>query len=160
MVKERSLWERISLQPWSSQGDAKKWYHTNLESPTNALIAADKSGAYLLTDRSTLLRQTARRTITNTTVFFEPTMKDDVLLNSCWASQAAHPPSKEVETDVRRFLDWLMGEVVQALVRSFGQEEAGLPFFARVRDGYCRELLRGGRPKGGEWMSENATETV
>ena len=152
MAKEHSLWERVSLQPWDNAVDKNTWYSTNLKTPADALVVADAAGAYHLTDRSTLLRQTATRTIKNTTVFFEPTSKTDMLLNSCWACHASRTPSKEVERNVQLFLKWLLGEYGQEVVRAFGEAEAGLPFFAKVSDGYCPQLLRGGRPSDGKWM--------
>ena len=158
MVKERSLWDRNGHQPWADDADTKTWYHTNLKSPAEALIAADTVGAYLLTDRSTLLRQTARQTISNTTVFFEPDSENHVLLNSCWACCAPSVPSKEVVAQVQQFLEWLMGSDGQHQVRTFGEDEAGLPFFAAVKDDYCRQLLRLGKPKNGRWIHEDVRD--
>ena len=151
MVTERSLWTGIGLRPWGEE-----WYRTNLESPADALIAADGAGAYHLTDRSTLLRQTARGTVSATTVFFEPREKGDVLLNSCCAGRAVHA-DKGSEGEVMRFLEWLVGEDGQKVVGDFGIEEAGLPLFARVEDGYCRSLLKGGQPRDGRWAGGNGT---
>ena len=154
MVKEHHLWERIGLKPWTNDGDVGEWYKKNVESPANALIAADRAGAYHLTDRSTLLRQTAKQTITKTTVFFEPCIDDDVLLNSCWACRASEAATPEIKQQVDCFLDWLLGDQGQSVVETFGQQEAGLPFFAKVTDGFCKQLLKGGRPLDGRWLQD------
>lgn len=152
MVKEHYLWEQIGFQPWNDATDKDIWYFTNLQNPAGALVAADAAGAYHLTDRSTLLRQTAMRTIENTTVFFEPTSSTDVLLNSCWACRASRVSSKEAEEHVDAFLKWLTSEHGQEVVATFGEQEAGLPFFAKVTDGFCPHFLRNGRAHGGKWI--------
>lgn len=85
MWKERALWEMAEIHPWEDD-EATRWYQTSLLTPADALQGADKAGAYLLTDRSTLLRQTGMQSIKETTVFFEPGKENDVLMNSCYAS--------------------------------------------------------------------------
>ena len=151
MAKERSLWNVLHVEPWMEE-ETINWYRMNYDPPAPALLAADSAGAYHLTDRSTLLRQTAMGKIKDTTVFFEPTSGDDVLLNSCWACCATRPPSDEVGGRVKHFLGWLMGEDGQRVVKGFGEAEVGVPFFATVADGYCRKGLVGGRAEGNRWV--------
>lgn len=152
MWKERALWELIHVSPWTDEDTVEEtWYQTSTDTPADALIAADKAGAYLLTDRSTLLRQTARRSISGTTVFFEPARADDILLNSCYALTAADAGDEEKAKEVEKFVQWLLGEGGQSVVENFGEDEAGLPFFARASEDFARSALRGGRPEDGKW---------
>ena len=152
MSKERSVWILLGLKPWSDQASLDQWYHTSQLSPAEALLAADAAGAYLLTDRSTLLRQTALGTIHNTTVFFEPTQPDDVLMNSCYASTSSRPSTRHAVM-AERFLEYILSDQGQQLIASFGKDElGGFPLFASMEEGFARTFLRGGVPRGGRWM--------
>lgn len=169
MWKERSLWEGAGLTPWAgptvSVSDARKsnttsssyWYHTSFNGPADALIAADMAGAYALTDRSTLLRQTALRTAKDVTVLFEPVCEQDVLLNTCYALRQVESRSSEVEMETSRFLDYLMGDRGQQDIAQFGESEAGVSFFAPAKDGCAKTRLRGGRPLNGRWIPTEPT---
>ncbi|GAB7342408.1 hypothetical protein MBLNU457_g0621t2 [Dothideomycetes sp. NU457] len=64
MFKERQLWIAAALTPWNDKGSAS-WYRTSLLGPSDALVRANIEGAYLLTDRSTLLKQTQLGTVQN-----------------------------------------------------------------------------------------------
>jgi tungstate transport system substrate-binding protein len=155
MWKERSLWEmtRERLQPWRDTKSAETWYQMSVCTPAEALQRADKACAYLLTDRATLLRQTALETVERTTVFFEPRAEDDVLMNSCFA---LYSPERErgVNEHVQRFLMYTVSERGQRLIEKFGVEEVGVPFFAAVKDGFARSSLIRGRPIQGKWVLE------
>lgn len=156
MWKERGLWDVCDYRPWEHLDDddddeVSSWYQTSVLSPSEALKGADAAGAYLLTDRSTLLRQVALGTVARTTVFFEPAAGDDVLMNSCYALC-----SPAAGTDVTLFLDYLLGDRAQGLIESYGREEAGLPLFAKAADGFARTPLKAGRPRESKWVSEAA----
>lgn len=144
MWKERVLWAACGSQP---EVGTARWYQTSLLSPAEALKGADAAGAYLLTDRSTLLRQVSLGTISKTTVFFEPEAEDDVLMNSCYALCAP-----DASRDTHAFVDYLLGSRAQALVESYGRNEAGLPLFAKAADGFARTRLTNGRPVDGKWV--------
>ncbi|CAN8101989.1 unnamed protein product [Discula destructiva] len=150
MWKERGLWQRLGRQPWehATKGACEsRWYKTSTLMPAEALIRADNEGAYLLTDRSTLLRQVSLGRIAKTTVFFEPDVEDHVLMNSCYV---LYSPSASLET--RAFVEYLLGEGAQDLVEAYGKEEAGLPLFAKAADGFARTTLIGGTPVDGKWL--------
>ncbi|KAF5982079.1 hypothetical protein FCOIX_3915 [Fusarium coicis] len=125
-------------------------------SPPEALKGADAAGAYFLTDRSTVLRQTGLGTISNSTIFFEPTHSKDVLMNSCYASFS--PDMVEADTPaarhVRGFFLYLVSPRGQAVIRDYGIAQTGLPLFAPVEDGVALTRLRGGRPIGGKWVKD------
>ena len=122
-------------------------------SPSDALVAADAAGAYLLTDRSTLLRQTALQTIRDITVFFEPASPHDVLMNSCNALIPAHAPRKR-SAEAARFLGYLLSVRGQKVIAAFGREELGgfsLSLFAPAGVEFANSLLRGVVPRKGQW---------
>lgn len=156
MWKERGLWKDVVGQqppPWERLDDdddvsVSSWYKTSVLSPAEALKKADREGAYLLTDRSTLLRQVWLGNVVNTTVFVEPDAGDHVLMNSCYAlcSPLASPETKA-------FVEYLLGDRAQSLIEFYGKEEAGLPLFAKAADGFARTRLTGGRVVQGKWSA-------
>lgn len=148
MFKERDLWQTVGLRPWEEC--TNEWYKTSLMTPAEALIEADRGGAYALTDRSTLLRQTMLGTISRTTVICEPQNADDVLMNSCHALYATQAPLR-TQMEVAKFLRYLLSERGQNIVAKFGEHDVGLPFFARVDEGYARSSLIGGKPQNRRW---------
>jgi tungstate transport system substrate-binding protein len=155
MWKERSLWlmnpER--LQPWGDTKASETWYQMSVCTPGEAVRRADKASAYLLTDRATLLKQTTSGTIERTTVFIEPRAEDDLLMNSCFA---LYSPDNERggHEHVQRFLEYAVSERGQRLIKKFGVEEVGVPFFAVVKDGFARSSLIRGLPIQGRWIVE------
>lgn len=150
MWKERGLWKDVVGQPrpWERLGDVSvsSWYKTSVLSPAEALKKADREGAYILTDRSTLLRQVWLGHVANTTVFAEPDAGDHVLMNSCYALCS---PLASLET--KAFVEYLLSDRAQSLIESYGKEEAGLPLFAKAADGFARTRLTGGRIIEGKW---------
>lgn len=154
MWKEREIWSTCGIEPWATTDKcSSSWYQTSLTTPSEALTSADAAGAYLLIDRATLLRQTAERTIHHTTVFFEPTAPDDILMNSCYALTPAHPPADRVAA-TSDFLKYLFSHRGQDVIASFGiRDLGGFPLFAPVRDGFATTFLRGGAPRDGRWKS-------
>nr|RBQ83253.1 hypothetical protein FVER53263_06512 [Fusarium verticillioides] len=156
MWKEREIWSLTGREPWEDQASTSSWYKTSILSPPEALKGADAAGAYFLTDRSTVLRQTGLGTISNSTIFFEPTHSKDVLINSCYASFS--PDMVEADTlaarQVRGFFLYLVSPRGQAVIRDYGIAQTGLPLFAPVEDGVALTRLRGGRPIGGKWVKD------
>lgn len=166
MWKERSLWEQTAATktPWESSS-AAEWYKQSHLSPPEALVAASKARAYLLTDRSTLLAQTRLRKLdsTNLTVYFEPDSAESELMNSCYAlispDTADGPDDQPARDNHERdaFIDYLVSARGQDVIGSFGKvNSTDVPFFARATDGYARQPLRGGTPVGGTWRGPEA----
>ncbi|KAI7789061.1 hypothetical protein LA080_005165 [Diaporthe eres] len=152
MWKERGLWSACNLRPWEAsenRSSEDQWYQTSLLSPSEALRKADAAGAYLLTDRSTLLRQVSTGTISNTTVFFEPTSESDELMNSCYVLSSTTPSRETLD-----FLKYLFTDRAQGIIGSYGADGCGLPLFAAAGDGFARTTLKGGRPIRKRWSSE------
>jgi len=150
MFKERRLWQTVGLRPWEEQ--TNEWYKTSQMTPGEALVKADEEGAYTLTDRSTFLRQTALGTISRSTVIFEPQNAEDVLMNSCHALYSMQA-SQQAQTEVEKFLQYLLSERGQNVVANFGAHDVGLPFFARVDEGYAKTSLVGGKPQKRQWTA-------
>nr|CEG05430.1 unnamed protein product [Fusarium clavum] len=145
MWKERAIWSLTSRTPWN---DKSSWYKTSVLSPSKALGAADTAGAYFLTDRSTVLRQTGLGNIINSTIFFEPTQPDDILMNSCYALFSPKVDNPQVQ----HFFMYLVSPRGQAVIREYGIAKTGLPLFAPIQDGLALTRLRGGRPANGKWV--------
>ncbi|KAF4946507.1 hypothetical protein FGADI_11145 [Fusarium gaditjirri] len=160
MWKERQIWSLTGREPWEDQEARSSWYKTSLLSPSEALKGADAAGAYFLTDRSTVLRQTGLGTISNSTIFFEPTKPRDILMNSCFALFSPKMLSADTHAahHVRDFFLYLVSPRGQAVIRDYGIAQTGLPLFAPVEDGLALTRLRGGRPIGGKWVKD--TERV
>lgn len=149
MWKERALWNFAGLKPWEDEG-AATWYKMFLHNPADALKCADDAGAYLLTDRSTLLRQTGLQTITETTVFFEPQKDNDVLMNSCYALHRKSMSPDQAHA-VESFLEYVRSQRGQDIIGNFGRAQVDAPLFATLDERYSRKSLKGGCPRDGKW---------
>lgn len=152
MWKEQNFWAKCSLSPWEDKDALASWYRSTLFSPSEALAAADAAGAYLLIDRSTLLRQTMLYMIHHTTVFFEPTTSDDILMNSCYVVYSPKYTSTEKAATVMQCINYLFSSRGQHVIASFGKKDVGgFPLFMPNRDGFATSFLCGGRPRDGRW---------
>jgi tungstate transport system substrate-binding protein len=151
MWKERSLWEAAQLAPWHLSQD-EKWYKQSQRSPAEAVVAASQVGAYLITDRSTLLTQTHQGTVQNITVFIEPETADSILMNSCYALVSTADDGHGHHEERDRFVRYVASSRGQSLIRSFGRIDSAEPsLFAGVEEGFARSTLRGGRPVDRTW---------
>lgn len=155
MWKERALWSGVGFEPWEDK-TATTWYKTSLHNPADALKNADYAGAYLLTDRSTLLRQTGLQNVTQTTVFFEPQESADVLMNSCYALHRKDMSGNQA-CAVESFLEFVRSQRGQDIIGNFGRTQVGVPLFATLDEGYARTNLKGGSPRNGKWSMVRAT---
>lgn len=149
MIKERTLWSAIGNRPWEDKRRGN-WYQMRRSSPAEAIIEADKAGAYLLTDRSTFLSQVLLGNINFTTILFEPRSGQDVLMNSCFALQSSDGTRSNREAS-NKFVEYLLSCRGQAAVATFGEKEVGFPLFAPVIDGFATSSLVGGRPRNRRW---------
>ncbi|KAH7039890.1 uncharacterized protein B0I36DRAFT_309553 [Microdochium trichocladiopsis] len=154
MWKEEDLWSYCGLKPWTDDAENGDWFKKSHLPPAEALIGADQAGAYLVTDRSTLLRQTGLRTISNSTVFFEPTSEYHYFMNSCCAlsSPSASPETKK---HVAKFIEYLKSPRGQKVVAGYGIGD-GWALFATLEEKYAKAMLRRGRPKDGRWVMPSA----
>jgi tungstate transport system substrate-binding protein len=150
MWKERSLWLEARLRPWEDW-NVNDWYRSSLMGPADALKSADAAGAYLITDRSTLLHQTGLKNVSKTTIFVEPEARDDILMNSCFALYAASADEEKARA-VSHFIGYMRSERGQHVISNYGKVQVGLPLFAAVEEGYAHSKLKDGRPVGGVWL--------
>ncbi|KAH6651957.1 hypothetical protein BKA67DRAFT_572510 [Truncatella angustata] len=152
MYKEAKLWNQNGLTPWSDASDAD-WFKQSAVPPAEAVRKADAVGAYLVTDRSTLLRQTGLQAISQTTVFFEPSNGDDELMNSCYGLCSPNTAGDQTSRP-NDFIDYLLSETGQSIVNSYGLRDCELPLFASIKEGFARTRLTGGYPRAGRWVME------
>lgn len=149
MHKEEDLWRVGGLEPWESEAESD-WFKSSHLPPAEALIGADRAGAYLVTDRSTLLRQVGLGTISSSTVFFEPTSQYHYFMNSCFALSSPHAPA-ETKAQVARFLGYLSGPRGQRVVADCSIAD-GWALFATLAEKRAERLLGNGRAEGGRWV--------
>ncbi|KAJ5785106.1 uncharacterized protein N7503_010318 [Penicillium pulvis] len=142
MYKEREIWSRCHRHPWEANSNSSKWYIKTTYNPADAVSFATATGAYLLIDRSTLLKQVSRRTVANWAVFFEPTDPFHLLMNSCYA---LHTPlgSSSSNEEITKFIEYLKSDRGRKVIASYGVDKLGTPFFASVEQGFATTPLVG-----------------
>jgi tungstate transport system substrate-binding protein len=120
-VKEMELWEQAGIKP------AGEWYVTFERGATgNAPTTryANSRGAYVLMDRATQI--TLKREI-RLQILVE---KDPALLNYIAVIRVNPARFPRVNArDAEAFLDWLVSDEAQRLVKAFGVAEHGEPLF-------------------------------
>lgn len=104
--RERSVWNRLQLQPWES---LPSWYVTENLFPIDSLIRSDKEGHYTLTDRGTLLA--TKEVLSNTAVYLQ---NGEILMNRCHAMLQKNP-----RPYAQLFLDYLKSERAQHLISTY-----------------------------------------
>lgn len=154
MWKETKLWNEIGLGPWLDTAD-ETWFKRSDVPPAEALQNADAMGAYLITDRSTLLRQTGLQSIAQTTVFFEPMSEEDVLMNSCYALCRSDAAQDEADR-VNAFIGYALSKRGQSVIARHGLVDSGLPLFGTIAEGFVRTRLTRGYPSGGQWVARSS----
>jgi tungstate transport system substrate-binding protein len=154
MYKERDRWQAAGQQPWTNSTD-DDWYKQSLHSPAGAVVEASKAGAYLITDRSTLLHQTQLGTVSAMTVFYEPQSETDVLMNSCYALVGTISTEQDASPEERdRFIHYMLSDRGQNLIRRFGRAvEGDAESFAVVSDGFARNKMKGGHSVDRQWRT-------
>lgn len=120
-VKEMEVWEAAGLKP---QGD---WYDTFAEGSKGnkaTTLYADGKKAYVLMDRATWL--TLRKNVS-----LVPLVEgDNILLNFIAVIRVS--PEKFPGANAAgatAFMDWLVGDEAQAIIKSFGVDKYGSPLF-------------------------------
>ncbi|KAJ5923256.1 hypothetical protein N7454_008501 [Penicillium verhagenii] len=142
MCKEREIWRRCHRRPWDEKSNSSKWYIKTSYNPADAVSFATASGAYILMDRSTLLKQVSRHTVANWAVFFEPTGPFHPLMNSCYALHAPLGSSRDCE-EIIKFIEYLKSRRGQDIIASYGVDKVGVPLFASVDQGFALSRLVG-----------------
>jgi ABC-type tungstate transport system permease subunit len=109
--KELALFELAGVDIASS----KSWRLTKPGTPYEALVTADREGAYIITDRATYLTAKRDKVLTSTVPFIEGGAE---LLNPCSALINTKAP---YNARARAFASWLGSEEVQQIIRDYGQ---------------------------------------
>jgi tungstate transport system substrate-binding protein len=130
-VKEKEVWQKSGVTPSGS------WYVTFERGATgNAPTTryADERGAYVLMDRATYL--TLRKEV-SLSVLVE---KDADLLN--YIAVIRVNPARFPRVDARGaedFVDWLVSDEAQLVIKSFGVDRYGAPLFFPNSDAWRRK---------------------
>ena len=110
--KELALFKRAGID----LATAKSWRLTKPGTPYEALMRADREGAYIITDRATYLTAKRDKVLASTVPLIEGGPE---LLNPCSALINTRAP---YNARAREFAAWLGGEEVQQIVRRYGQK--------------------------------------
>ena len=120
-VKEMEVWKKAGIAP------AGEWYHTFADGKAGnkaTTLFADKKQAYVLMDRATYL--TLKKEIS-----LVPLVEGDPLLMNYIAVIAVNPakfPDVRAK-EAQKFMDWLVAEEAQTIIKNFGVEKFGEPLF-------------------------------
>ncbi|KAG9942142.1 hypothetical protein KCU85_g9323, partial [Aureobasidium melanogenum] len=119
--KELALWELAEVD----LSTAMSWRVTKPGTPYEALLHADRTGAYIITDRATYLTAKRDNALRTTVPFIEGGPK---LLNPCSALINTKAPHN---TLAREFASWLGTQEVQQMVAKYGQRwSVATPIFS------------------------------
>jgi len=110
--KELDLFKRAGIDVATAQS----WRLTKPGTPYEALMRADREGAYIITDRATYLTAKRDKVLASTVPLIEGGPE---LLNPCSALINTRAP---YNARAREFAAWLGGEEVQQIVRRYGQK--------------------------------------
>lgn len=120
-VKEKEIWAKTGIKP---VGDWYVKYEKGSEGNAPTTRYADQRGAYVLMDRATYI--TLQKDI-KLQVLVE---KDEDLLNFIAAIKINPAKFPKVNAQgAKEFVDWLVGDEAQTLIKSFGVKEYGQPLF-------------------------------
>jgi len=120
-VKERIIWEAVSLRPWKvDQKGGSKWYFKYHAFPQDALLYSNKNLLYSITDWGTWLSN--KEQASDLEIFSQG---GKGLLNHCFALLGNKPTKESLA-----FLDYLKSERAQNLIAEFGKDKYnGLALF-------------------------------
>lgn len=120
-VKEMEVWKKAGIAP------AGEWYHTFADGKAGnkaTTLFANEKQAYVLMDRATYL--TLKKEIS-----LVPLVEGDPLLMNYIAVIAVNPAKfPEVRAaEAKKFMDWLVADEAQTIIKNFGVEKFGAPLF-------------------------------
>ncbi len=119
-VKEKELWGRAGLNPYS-----EKWYIESGTGMGQTLVMADQMGAYTISDKGTYLKYKAEGRIKNLVVLYG---NDSALINIYSAYLVKGCNGRELEA-ARSFIDFITSPRGQELIGSYGVDTYGEPLF-------------------------------
>lgn len=119
--KELALWDLAQVDLSS----AKSWRVTKPGTPYEALLNADRTGTYIITDRATYLTARRDKALVSTVPFVEGGPE---LLNPCSALINTKAPHNVLAKD---FASWLGTREVQQMIAKYGQRwSVATPIFS------------------------------
>lgn len=113
MHKEHELWSMAGID--RSQRERGKWYSRHPATPFDALLGAETSGAYLLSDRATFLLAKRKGETPNMVCYVEG---GSILMNSC----ALGVRVAEKREEVLELVAWLHSGDAQTIIATYGRD--------------------------------------
>lgn len=121
-VKEMEVWEAAGIKP---SGDWYKIYEKGSLGNVPTLLYTDEQKAYTLIDRATVI--TNKEQIKNIEVLVE---NDEILLNYITLIPVNPEKFPNINAEgARKFVEWLVSEEGQKIVKEFGVDQYGEPLF-------------------------------
>jgi len=121
-VKEMEVWEAAGIKP---SGDWYKIYEKGSLGNVPTLLYTDEQKAYTLIDRATVI--TNKEQIKNIEVLVE---NDEILLNYITLIPVNPEKFPNINAEgARKFVEWLVSEEGQRIVKEFGVDQYGEPLF-------------------------------
>ncbi len=116
-TKEKSYWKELNITP---EGE---WYVSAGTGMGAVLQMADEKSAYTLTDRATYLSMKDKLNLEIVTE------KNEKMYNQ-YGVMMVNPEKYPIkEAEVKEFIDWILSEEGQKLIKEFGVEEYGQSLF-------------------------------
>lgn len=120
-VKEKELWEAAGIKP---QGDWYRIYEKGAQGNVPTLLYTDEQKAYTVMDRATYITTKDKIKLA---VLVE---KDELLLNYITLIPVNPQKLKGINSEgANAFVQWLVSEEAQRLVKEFGKDKYGEPLF-------------------------------
>lgn len=121
-VKEMEVWEAAGIKP---SGDWYRIYEKGSLGNVPTLLYTDEQKAYTLIDRATVI--TNKDKIKNIQVLVE---NDEILLNYITLIPVNPEKFPNINAEgARKFVEWLVSEEGQRIVKEFGVDQYGEPLF-------------------------------
>ncbi|MBV7329883.1 substrate-binding domain-containing protein [Chloroflexi bacterium TSY] len=118
-IKEQALWNAATIAP------AGDWYISAGQGMGAVLTIANELQAYTLSDRSTYLKRTLEGVDLTIMVEEDPRLFNPYSVMAVNSNKGPHIKA-QVAND---FIDWLLSEKTQELIRQYGVKEFGTPLF-------------------------------
>ena len=118
--KELSVWEKLAVTP------SEDWYIETGQSMGETLKITDEKEGYTLTDNGTWLAQKENFTL------IELVKGDEILYNPYGViavNPEKHPDLKINYEGAMAFINWIIGQEGQEIIKEFGVEKYGQPLF-------------------------------